>query len=227
MDAIFNDGSEEFKDQCIAFRRVCPICGSSFDDTDKICTKCNNNRERCHNKAMTNEQHCRVHSEARVLSIYNVVAGKLSDTTLDELIEKGNLRDLTIEFALAKLAIAEMHSSSATGKDRIEAIATLFSIAEKLQRIESGGLLNVNWADPLVLAMRNKFRSLIGTMVDIIEKYVIDVPIRKLMIQELQDRSKLIGNSITIKPVEGNVDEILALRTPTNSKLIDSREIDD
>ena len=224
MQAKFNDGSELFENQCVDFKRICDKCGSIFEEDQSICTNCQEPRIRCNNKAMKDEESCRVHSPDRILSIYNIVAAKVADTTLEELIEKGNLRDLTTEFALAKLAVAEIHAGGAHAADRLEAIASFFSIASTLQKIESGGLLNINWSDPLVIAVRNKFRNLIGVMVDLIDKYVPEEQVRKLMLQELKDSSKLIGNSVTIKPLEGNVDDVLKLKCP---KTVVSSEVKD
>jgi hypothetical protein len=157
------------------------------------------------------------------MGIYNIVASKVSDTTLDAMIESGQLRDLTAEFALAKLAVAELHASAGHASDRLDALSTFFNIAKTLQTIESGGLLNNAWNDPLVSAMRSKFRTLIGVMVDIIQKYVPDKQLRALMLQELKERSKMIGNSVTITPSgpdADKADDILDLQETTTRKTV-------
>ena len=48
--------------------------------------------------------------------------------------------------------------------------------------------------------------------------------IKKLMLQELKEQSRLIGNSVTIKPMQGNIDEVLALK---DSKKVVSTEVKD
>lgn len=225
-EAVFNDGSNLFPNQCITFNRICSSCGNLFEDEDAdTCVSCGLPRVRCKNTAMGNEERCRIHAKDRVMSMYNIVAAKVSDSTLEELIEKGNLRDLTVEFALAKLCIADLHSQNVHATERLDALATFFTIAKNLQTIESGGLLNNHWNDPLIVAVRTKFRSLIGCMVDIIAKYVTDAGVRKLMLQELQERSKLIGNSVTIVPHEGNIDNALQLRESNNTKKVDSVDV--
>lgn len=187
MLAKVGDGSEKFINQCIAFRLTCETCGERFEEEAKVC-KCGAVRNRCKNKAMANEQFCRTHAPSRYESVYNIVASKVADTTLTSIIESGKLRDLTAEFAMAKLAILELHANNAHAQDRLEALASFFNIAEKLQRLESGGLLNNAWNDPLIVATRNKFRQLIGVMVDIIVKYIPEETLRKTMLEELKER---------------------------------------
>jgi len=222
MLALPNDGSEIFSGQCLSFCNICQSCGFVFEEKANTCGHCKAPRQRCKNKAMNNETLCRVHAPSRYESIYNIVSAKVADTTIQTLIEDGKLRDLTAEFAMAKLSLLDIHMKSFAPQERLEAISTFFAIAEKLQRIESGGLLNSAWNDPLITAMRNKFRQLIGVMVDIIVKYVPEVDTRKIMLEELKDRSKMIGNSVTIKPEEGNTGNILNLQKVTTKKRIAS-----
>lgn len=186
-------------DRCQAFNRVCQVCGTRFEEGAMTCGNCGAIRPRCKNKLTGGEdKFCKVHAKSKYTSIYNMVASKVSDTTIEQLLEDGKLRDVTAEFALAKLALAELHQMSSHPSDRLEALAKFFSIAKTLQTLEAGGLLNSAWNEPLISAMRSKFRQLIGLTIDLVRKYVPGVELQSLFLDELRTKAKEIGNSITV-----------------------------
>jgi TusA-related sulfurtransferase len=158
---------------------------------------------------MEGEHYCRIHAPNRTLSIYDIAAGNVADTTMEELIEKGNLRDLTSEFALTKLALAELHNNNVPAEARLDALLKFFTVAEKLQKIETGGLLNINWSDPLVVAVRDKFSKLIGCFVELLNKFVEDDETRKIILENLKKETQMIGNSLTIRPAEEDAQSVM------------------
>ena len=202
--AKFNDESDpsyQFKDQCTAFRALCPECGNRFPRGSRECPNCGAIRPRCQNKAVKGEVVCRKHMRGRSLTIYNKLAATLTDTELEELIEADE-HDLSQEFALARACIAgaldtpEAYSS----KDVMDMIKQLFIIAEKKKNIEQGQVLNISWNDDLVNSLRARVRKMIRTFSEIIDENVTDENVKKKMLEELYSRTKLNGKMISCPP---------------------------
>lgn len=206
VQAIFNDKTDptyEFENQCIAYIRVCRKCGTRFESTDTHCQNCGAVRPRCRHRAMEGEQVCRSHSHGRPYSIYSILAGTLSDTVLEEIIEKDD-RDLSQEYSLAKVALSHAleNYENVDSKELMSMVRDFFTIAEKRKNIEQGQVLNVAWDDKMVSAMRIRMRKMILTFSDILEQYIPDEGKRKEALKELRERTALVGNSLTIPSMD-------------------------
>lgn len=203
LRAIFNDSSDptyEFENQCTAFVRSCPDCGARFAPLDTECPECGKPRPRCRNKAMEGEEVCRSHATGRPYSLYTKLAATLTDTALQELIEADD-RDLSEEYALAKAALAgllEKNGGNLSSKDVMAMCKDFFTIAEKKKNIEKGQVLNISWDDKMVNALRQRVRTLIRTMNDVVMEYVQDPVLQRKIITEVKNRTKLAGNAITV-----------------------------
>ncbi len=73
-----------------------------------------------------------------------------------------------------------------------------FTIAEKKKNIEQGQVLNISWNDDLVNSLRTRVRNLIKTFEAILEEKIEDPDLRKEILTELRDRTKLVGNMVTV-----------------------------
>jgi hypothetical protein len=200
--AIFNDKTDPTwvkEDQCIAFLRVCKSCGEKYPSAADKCVHCNRERPRCQNRAMEAEETCRAHARTRSYSIYNKLAGTLSDSVLEEVIEADD-RDLSQEYALAKIALSSAldNPGTANSKDIMALVKDFFTIAEKKKNIEKGQVLNIAWNDDLVNTMRLKMRKLIKTFEELLLEFVPDDQLRKQILVELKERTRLIGNSLSV-----------------------------
>ena len=200
--AKFNDKSDPtylFENQCVAFIRVCPKCGTRFPIGADHCISCGEPRPRCQHRAMENEIVCRSHSFGRPYSIYSKLAATLSDSVLEEIVEADD-RDLSQEYALAKVALSSVLDDPKSIKsDKLLAMCKdFFTIAEKKKNIEQGQVLNISWNDDLVNSLRTRVRNLIKTFEALLEEKIEDPDLRKEILTELRDRAKLVGNMVTV-----------------------------
>ena len=211
--AKFNDKSDPsfmFENQCVAYIRVCPKCGTRFPSGSDHCIECGAERPRCQHRAMENETVCRSHATGRPYTIYSKLAGTLSDSVLEEIVEADD-RDLSQEFALARIAL----SSVLDNPDQIKSdkllgmVKDFFTIAEKKKNIEQGQVLNISWNDDLVNSLRLRVRKLIKTFESILEDYIEDESLRKTILLELKERTKMPGNAVTV-PLKD--DDYIALK---------------
>lgn len=202
LRAVFNDGSEEFHNQCIAYVRNC-TCGTRFKSGDTFCPNCGKERPRCSNRAMEGEEFCRVHAVHRAYSPYNKLVSKLSDQTLEEFIESDD-RGLSQEYALAKVALShamELEKDELpSSEELLKMVKQFFEIAEKKHNIEKGQTLNIAWDDEMVTTLRSRLRKYLSTMIDIIKEEDISEETKERMIQKLHERTKMMGNAITAPP---------------------------
>ena len=202
--AKFNDESDpsyKFKDQCTAFRAVCPECGTKFPSGSRTCPNCGADRPRCQNKVVHGEVVCRKHMKGRPYTLYNKLAATLTDTELEELIEADD-HDLSQEFALARVCLsAALDDPRAYSSDEIlKMVKDVFIIAEKKKNIEQGQVLNISWNDDMVNSLRARVRKLIRTFAEIVTENIQDEDLRKKMLQELYDKTRMPGNMITSPP---------------------------
>jgi hypothetical protein len=202
LRAVFNDGSEEKHNQCIAYVRNC-TCGHHFKPSDTYCVSCGKERPRCSNTAMDGEELCRVHAVHRAYSPYNKLVSKLSDSTLEEFIESDD-RGLSQEYALAKLALShamELEKDQLpTSEELLRMVKEFFTIAEKKHNIEKGQTLNIAWDDELVSTLRSRLRKYLSTMIDIINEEDIPQDTKQRMLEKLHSRTQMMGNAITAPP---------------------------
>lgn len=200
--AKFNDRTDpsfQKENQCVAYVRVCPKCGNKFPIGSTSCKICGEARPRCSNTAMEGEHVCRAHAVGRPYSIYSKLAAQLSDSVLEEIVAADD-RDLSQEFALAKVALSHAldQTPQVSSKELLGMIKDFFTIAEKKKNIESGQTLNISWGDEMVNSLRLKIRKLIKTFEEILKEYVKDEDLCNQIMLELRERTKLIGNSVTV-----------------------------
>lgn len=206
--ANFNDRSDPsfaFENQCVAYRRTCPSCGTRFPLGATKCIECGEVRPRCQHRAMENNIVCRSHATGRPYSIYSKLAGTLSDTVLEEIIEADD-RDTSQEFALARIALSTVldHPGEVKSDKLLQMIKDFFTIAEKKKNLEQGQVLNISWNDDLANSLRIRIRKLLKTFEQILEEYIPDQELRYKILVELKERTKLQGNLITSPPQEGD-----------------------
>ena len=157
---------------------------------------------------MANEEVCRTHVSGRPYSLYTKLAAQINDASLEEFVERETY-DLSQEFALAKIALsAALENQQITSKELMENLNAFFTIAQKKKRIEEGDVINVQWNDELVVALRKRWRktliALEGVLIDCV-KEIPNVPedfdgefwVKKVMTR-VKEQSKLLGNSITV-----------------------------
>lgn len=200
--AVFNDPNDpsyEFENQCVCFKRVCPKCGTRFPVGSKVCPDCGAPRPRCRHRAMANEVVCRSHARGRPLSIYNILVNTISDGVLEELVEQDD-RDLSQEYALAKVALSTVLDGSATpdSKELLAMVKDFFTIAEKKRNIEKGQVLNIAWNDELVNSLRKKIRIIMRAVASALEKNIEDPELRQKILEDIKDSTKMVGNMITV-----------------------------
>lgn len=199
--AVFNDTSDpsyKFENQCVCYKRVC-TCGTRFPVGSTVCPSCGAVRPRCGNRAMEGEEVCRAHATGRPFSLYSKLAATLSDGALEELVEQDD-RDLSQEYALAKVALScvldgEVNPDS---KTLLAMVKDFFTIAEKKKTIEKGQVLNIAWNDDLVNALRKRVRLLVRTMNEVLSEYIDDEELRTKILKEVQSRTKMPGNAVTV-----------------------------
>ena len=162
---------------------------------------------------MANEDTCRTHSHGRPYSLYTKLAAQINDASLEEFIEKETY-DLSQEFALAKIALsAALENQQITSKELLDNLSQFFNIAQKRKRIEEGDVINVQWNDELVVALRKRWRKTLQALEAVLVSSVKEIPnlpedfdtefwVKKVMTLVRQE-SKLIGNSITA-PTNGD-----------------------
>ena len=75
-----------------------------------------------------------------------------------------------------------------------------FTIAEKKKNIEQGQVLNISWNDDLVNSLRARVRKLINTFSEIITENIEDETLKKKMLEELYQRTKINGNMVSCPP---------------------------
>lgn len=205
LRARFNDRSDpsfKFDNQCVAYLRVCKNCGTRFEPSADRCKSCGKPRPRCGNRAMDGEEVCRAHARGKAYSLYTKLSATLSDAVLEEFIESDE-RDLEQEYALAKLALSGvLDNQNLNSEQLMRMVKEFFTIAEKKKNIEKGQVLNISWNDDLVNSLRLRVRRLIKTFTEIIDKYVQDPEVKKEMLKELKERTKLVANMITAPPSE-------------------------
>lgn len=195
--ANFNDTSEPDyikHNQCIAYVRVCPKCGTKFLPADTVCSGCGENRPRCSSLAMKGDEYCRHHKSTRPFSLYSKLAGTVSDTVLEELIMSDD-HSLSEEFAVARLMLAEAVEKRADipYKDVMTIIKEFFTIAEKKKKIEEGEVVNITWNDDVVNTMRSRMRMLVTIFADLVKEYVPGKEAQKECLEKLRERTRLNG----------------------------------
>lgn len=200
---------DEFPNQCACLKNICPECGNRYPSgIVLVCPVCGAKRPRCQNKHMANEEVCRTHVSGRPYSLYTKLAAQINDASLEEFVERETY-DLSQEFALAKIALsAALENQQITSKELMENLNSFFTIAQKKKRIEEGDVINVQWNDELVVALRKRWRktliALEGVLIDSV-KEIPNVPedfddefwVKKVMTR-VKEQSKLLGNSITV-----------------------------
>lgn len=206
--AKFNDFSDPTtikENQCTAFIRVCPSCGTRFPPGSRKCINCGKDRPRCKHTAMTGETVCRSHCSGRPYSIYSKLAATLADGALEELVEADD-RDLSQEYALAKVALSAVldNYEGIDSPKLLSMVKDFFTIAEKKKNIEQGQLLNISWNDDLVNSLRTKIRRVTQTIKELLEEYIEDEELRNKILLELRNRMKTPGNQITVPLKEGD-----------------------
>lgn len=201
LRAKFNDKSDptwRFHNQCVAFKRVCPECGNRFPSGSDHCIYCGAPRPRCQHKAMDGETVCRQHITGRPYTLYNKLAGTLTDTALEEIIEADD-RDLSQEFALARIALSGALDRPGTidSEKLLKMVKDFFIIAEKKKTIEQGQVLNISWNDELVNSLRLRVRKLIKTFEEVIDEFIEDPQLKKKILTEIRDRTRMPGNLVS------------------------------
>ena len=103
---------------------------------------------------------------------------------------------------------AALENQQITSKELMENLNAFFTIAQKKKRIEEGDVINVQWNDELVVALRKRWRktliALEGVLIDSV-KEIPNIPedfdgefwVKKVMTR-VKEQSKLLGNSITV-----------------------------
>ena len=92
-------------------------------------------------------------------------------------------------------------------------MSQFFNIAQKRKRIEEGDVINVQWNDELVVALRKRWRKTLQALELVLTSHLSEIPgipsdfdkefwIKKVMTAVRQE-TKLIGNAIT-SPNNGN-----------------------
>lgn len=161
--------------RCQALKRICPECGTRFKREDEVCQNCGAKREQCNKTAITGDTKCRSHVTGRAFSLYSKLAATLTDSALEELVQRDD-RSLDQEYALAKVALSAVLDSNRkdemTPERLMSLVRSFFYIAEKKKNIESGQVLNISWNDDLVNSLRTKIGRLVRGMKEIIEEYV-------------------------------------------------------
>lgn len=200
--ARFNDTSDpsyKKENQCIAYVRVCQECGTRFPIGSTKCIECGAERPRCQHTAMAGEEVCRSHVTGRPYTIYSKLAGTLSDTVLEEIVQADD-RDLSQEFALARIALSTVLDTPGSVKSDklLVMVKDFFTIAEKKKNIEQGQVLNISWNDDLVNSLRQRVRRLIKTFEAILNEYIEDEALRKEILIELKERTKMPGNMVSV-----------------------------
>lgn len=201
--AKFNDTTDPTyikPNQCVAFIRVCPQCGTRFPVGSRKCISCGAVRPRCQHTAMEGETVCRSHATGRPYSIYSKLAATLVDGALEELVEADD-RDLSQEFALAKVALSHALDQTpvqVSSKDLLSMIKEFFIIAEKKKNIEQGQMLNISWNDDLVNSLRQRVRKMVKVFEEILDVYIEDESLKTKMKQDFREKMKTFGNSITV-----------------------------
>ena len=145
--------------------------------------------------------------------MYTKLAAQINDASLEEFIEKETY-DLSQEFALAKIALsAALENQQITSKELLDNLSQFFNIAQKRKRIEEGDVINVQWNDELVVALRKRWRKTLQALELVLTTHLAEIPgvpedfdkefwVKKVMTAVRQE-SKLIGNAITA-PNNGN-----------------------
>ena len=202
--AIFNDRTDpsfKFEGQCTAFRAICPNCGNRFPSGSRVCPTCGEDRPRCQGHAVQGEVVCRKHMKGRHFTLYTKLAATIADTELEELIEADD-HDLSQEFALARLCVSTAldNPGEYNSKQILAMLKDFFTIAEKKKNIEQGQVLNISWNDDLVNSLRARVRKLIRTFSEIIDDNIADPDVKKKMLEELYQKTKLNGNMISSPP---------------------------
>lgn len=196
---------DEFEGQCAALKNFCPNCGKRFEKYKTEC-KCGTKRPRCQNKAMRNEDVCVTHAKNRAYKLYSKLAATISDSQLEEFIEKDQ-RDLTQEFALARIALSgALDNRSISSEQLMSLVKEFFDIALKKKRIEEGDLVNIQWNDDMANALRLRFRNIIKELGDTLKAHLTDDVLRadvdkdellKKIFYDLKKVTKLLGNKLT------------------------------
>lgn len=203
LKARFNDRTDpsfEFDNQCVAFTRMCKACGTRFEPQATTCSNCGAARPRCKNRAMDGEEVCRAHASGKAYSLYTKLSATLSDAVLEEFIETDE-RDLEQEYALAKLALSgALDNQNLNSEQLMRLVKEFFTIAEKKKNIEKGQVLNISWNDDLVNSLRLRVRRLIKTFTEIIDENIEDPEVKRAMLVQLKERTKLVANMITSPP---------------------------
>lgn len=204
MQAKFNDGSEEFKNQCIAFKAKCD-CGYKFVNDEVQCPSCGAQRKRCQHRAMEGDTRCRSHRKLRPYGLMSRLASTLTDQPLEEILESDDLRGLDEPLAVAKLAISNLlrgRSPEQINDDDcllvINAVKKFFEIAEKKNNIEKGQVLNISWDDKVVTTLREKLKTYFIAMKEVLDLYIEDEDLKRRILTDLYQKTKLVGNSLTI-----------------------------
>lgn len=202
LRAKFNDKADpsyKFENQCVCYKRLCS-CGYRFKAGEAVCPQCGKPRQRCQNKATFGEETCRIHASGRAYTLYNRLAASLSDSAIEELIERDD-RSLEQEFTLAKVALSSYLDSSeenVSSKELMRLVKEFFIIAEKKKNIESGQTLNIAWDDKVVNALRTRMKILIKAFINIIDKYINDPDVKQQILIELKEQTTMFGNMLTV-----------------------------
>jgi len=205
---------DEFPNQCSCLKNTCD-CGYRFKADELECPDCGAKRKRCRNRHMTNEDVCRNHAVGRPYHLYTKLAANISDTALEEFIEKDNGRDLSQEYALAKIALSGiLEDSQLSSKELLENLNSFFNIAQKKKRIEEGDTLNIQWNDELVNSLRKRWRLVIKAIGNVLVEeltplqdrigpdFDINFFIRGIM-NKVREQTRLLGNSVTVSDKDG------------------------
>lgn len=200
---------DEFPNQCACLKNICPNCGNRYPAGIVLtCPTCGTPRPRCQNKHMANEDVCRTHAVGRPYSLYTKLAAQINDASLEEFIEKETY-DLSQEYALAKIALsAALENQNITSKELMENLNAFFTIAQKKKRIEEGDVINVQWNDELVVALRKRWRKTLLALETVLTDSLKEIPnlpedfdsefwIKKVMTR-VREQSKLLGNNLTV-----------------------------
>lgn len=210
LEALYPD---EFQNQCSCLKNVCS-CGYKFKGLELECPVCGTKRARCQHRAMANEDVCRSHAVGRPYALYTRLAASLSDASLDEFLEKEpDSRDLSQEFALAKLALSGvLEDSQLSSKELLDNLNLFFTIAHKKKRIEEGETLNLQWSEELANSMRKRWRQVIKALESVLteelvllqdklgEEFDIQFFVKNIL-AKVRERTRLLGNSVTMPSV--------------------------
>jgi len=187
--------------QCSHFRSICKSCGTRFKNIDLVCTICNQDRTRCANAQMSNEDSCRVHARGRTYSIYSQLVGRMADVAFEDILER-NDRSLDQEFALAKVAVSTMMSGPQDQlpgpNELLEMLERFFRIAEKLSKIENGESLNIKLDDNTAAEMRKQTKRLVGAMKQALSEFIPQESVRLQILARVRELVNLKGNRITL-----------------------------